>query len=141
MKKLLLLIIMMTFPLSSFSEVTFETYCFTSGGAKPIKFEMRTYFDTFSKWTGGYVKYSNSKSVISIILKDTQNENLSVGRPDQTTRTWLEISNEKISGAYEMMSQGANVYSMTYINAATHKEFGFFLDPNVDLNSDMSCKW
>lgn len=45
--------------------------------------------------------------------------------PLQVTTTPWEMIDGKIDGEYEMISQGAVVYSMTYTNARTGKKTDF----------------
>ncbi|WP_306287211.1 hypothetical protein [Pseudomonas sp. MD195_PC81_125] len=59
------------FPLGAQSAVTTESLCF----------ELRTYYDEASKWSGGFVKYAKSSEPISIVLTDSQNEILDPDAP------------------------------------------------------------
>lgn len=140
MKYALLLFIMYAAS-PAYSEVTSEDYCFSSGGENPVRFELRTYHDQPSNWSGAFVKYEKSKVPISLVFENTSVESLNKDRPVQSTDKWLEVWGNKISGQYEMMSQGATVYSMTYTNNATQKKRYFNLDPNVVPSVEMGCKW
>lgn len=140
MKKIALLIFFMH-ALPAYSQAFFEDFCFNSGGNKPTRFNLRIYNDARSKWSGAFVKYEKSNSPISLVLAYRQIDELDKNRPSQTTETWLEISGNKISGEYEMLSQGTNVYSMTYINNSTHKKYYFNLDPNIAPSAEGGCKW
>lgn len=141
MKKLFLSFVVFLFASDAFAHVTSEIFCFSSGDKKPARFEMRTYFDRDVKWEGAFIKYENSKIPIALVLKNTQEEILNKNRPYQTTKTWLEISNNKISGEYEMISQGANIYSMTYTNFGKKKRFAFGFDTNVVSSLSSGCTW
>jgi hypothetical protein len=139
--KYFLLAAIFLFAPEAFSEVSTEVLCFSSSGKNPIQFELRTYFDSDTKWEGGLVKYSKSKSTISIVLNKTETEITNKDRPYETTKKWLEISNNKISGEYEMMSQGANIYSMQYTNNTNQKKYGFILNTDVEFDVKNGCKW
>lgn len=141
MKKIFILFFLYLFTADAFSKITSEIFCFNSGGKKPIRFEMRTYFDSDSKWEGAFVKYENSKIPLTLSLKNTQIDILNKDRPYQTINTWLEISNNKISGEYEMISQGSNIYSMTYTNVAKKKQFSFGFDSNIVSSLTSGCTW
>jgi hypothetical protein len=41
-------------------EVKVEVSCFSSGGERPIRFELRTYYDDQAKWSGAFVRYEKS---------------------------------------------------------------------------------
>ena len=141
MKKIFILFALYLFTADAFSKITSEIFCFNSGGKKPIRFEMRTYFDSDPKWEGAFVKYENSKNLLTLSLKNTQIYILDKDRPYQTTNIWLEISNNKISGEYEMISQGSNIYSMTYTNVAKKKKFSFVFDANIASSLTSGCTW
>ena len=96
---------MVFLPLTAHSEVTSENYCFDD--AHSIKFELRTFYDHESNWSGGFVKYAKSKTPISIVLTDHQEEILAPDAPTQNTRTWSEIVDGKVTGTYELVTQGA----------------------------------
>jgi hypothetical protein len=136
---LLFLIIFSASP--AYSEVISEDYCFSSGGPAPTRFELRTYHDISSKWSGAFVKYEKSKVPLSLIFQSTKVEGRNEDQPVLSTDEWLEVSGNKISGQYEIMSQGATVYSMTYTNNSTHKKLYFNLDPNVVPSVEIGCKW
>ncbi|CAE6707363.1 hypothetical protein R75461_00922 [Paraburkholderia nemoris] len=140
MKNLLFLFFLLN-TLPAYSQVNFEDYCFSSGGEKPVRFKLRIYDDIHSKWSGAFVKYEKSNKSISLVPEYSQNDELDKNHPFQTTENWLEISGNKISGEYEMISQGANVYSMTYTNNSTHKKFYFNFDPNIAPSERGECNW
>jgi hypothetical protein len=139
--KIIYILFTMLFASSAYSEVTSEDYCFSSGEPNPTRFELRTYHDLSSKWSGAFVRYEKSSIPISLISEYTKIEELNKDEPVQVVEKWLEVSKYKISGQYEMISQGTNVYSMTYTNNATHKKFYFNLDPNVVPSVERGCKW
>jgi hypothetical protein len=140
MKIAIVLMIMFAAP-SAYSQITFEDYCFSSGGVNPVRFELRTYHDRSFNWSGAFVKYEKSKVPISLAFDYTNVEGLDNDQPAQSTDSWLEVWGNKISGQYEMVSQGATVYSMTYTNNATKKKSYFNLDPNVVPAAGVGCKW
>jgi hypothetical protein len=141
MKNVWLLVLLTSCSTSAFSKVSTEIFCFNSGDPKPIRFEMRTYFDSDTKWEGGFIKYEKSKSLISISLKNKQTSTLSKEMPQETTKTWLEVSGNKITGEYEFISQGTNVYSMQYTNSNNKKQYLFDLDTNVPSSPESGCQW
>lgn len=51
------------------------------------------------------------------------------------------MADGKINGEYEMMSQGAIVYSMTYTNARTGKKIDFAWAQDVDASGKTGCRW
>ena len=138
MRKLLPLL-MVFLPLTAHSEVTSENYCFDD--AHSIKFELRTFYDHESNWSGGFVKYAKSKTPISIVLTDHQEEILAPDAPTQNTRTWSEIVDGKVTGTYEWVTQAAMSVSMVYTKKSNGKVYSFLLDPNVDVSLDGGCKW
>ncbi|MFM0267798.1 hypothetical protein [Paraburkholderia sediminicola] len=139
--KNIILLFLLTNTSPAYCQINFEDYCFNSGSENPTRFKLRIYGDKLSKWTGAFVRYEKSNTPISLVLEYSETDEIDEDRPAQTTDTWLEISGNKISGEYEMVSQGANVYSMTYTNKFTHKKYYFNFDPNVAPSAVGECNW
>lgn len=137
--KSLLAIALLVLPLSAHSEVTSETFCFSSGGAKAINFEMRTYYDSAAKFSFGFVKYQHSKHPIPLVLISSADETLDKNVPDQETTTWAEVVSGQVTGEYEMISQGTEVASMVYTSKKKSQETGFLF--NANAITDGGCKW
>ncbi|TPQ37274.1 hypothetical protein C2U69_16985 [Cupriavidus pinatubonensis] len=131
------------FPPLIFCQTNSDVYCFRSASesGKSSDFEIHTYYDQISKWSGGFVRYRNSRQPITVVFRDRLEEELSKDRPYQVTTTWLEIRGKKITGEYEMMSQGAIIYSMTYTNYRNSKKTAFLFDPNVSASIEFGCEW
>jgi hypothetical protein len=123
------------------SDAIADVYCFSSDIKGIQNFEFRTFFDQSTKFSSGFVRYKNSKSMIPLVLTSADEQTLSAGRPDELSSTWLEVNRGKISGKYEMVSQGANIYSMIYTNYGTQKKSSFVLDPNVTPSLEKGCQW
>ncbi len=87
------------------------------------------------------VRYAKSKAAISLLFKHVDQEELAEGRPYQFTTTRWKMADGKINGEYEMMSQGAIVYSKTYTNARTGKKTGFARAQDVDASGKTGCRW
>lgn len=138
-KTLAALLLCIALPASA--EVSTEVLCFRTTGDKPVRFELRTYYDDVAKWQGGVVRYAKSKTAIPLLVKHVDQEELAEGRPYQFTTTWWEMVDGKINGEYEMMSQGAIVYSMTYTNARTGKKTDFAWAQDVDASGKAGCRW
>ncbi|KAG8155002.1 hypothetical protein [Burkholderia catarinensis] len=138
-KSLATLLLCIALPASA--EVSTEVLCFRTDGDKPVRFELRTYYDDVAKWSGGVVRYAQSKTAIPLLFKHEEQEELAEGRPYQFTTTWWEMVDGKINGEYEMMSQGAMVYSMTYTNARTGKKTAFGRALDVDASAKSGCRW
>ncbi|WP_150715001.1 hypothetical protein [Pseudomonas fluorescens] len=136
-----LLVSLCLLPLYAHAEVVSESFCFSGGNQRFINFELRTYFDTVAKWSGAFVKYSKSNIPISLVLKDVRSEEIDSQSPEQTTNTWLEISDGKITGEYEMMTQGGNVLSMRYVKINNGKEFFFENNLSVKSSLESGCSW
>ncbi|MHC8347827.1 hypothetical protein ACYZT7_00245 [Pseudomonas sp. RT4P38] len=62
-------------------------------------------------------------------------------RPSQFTTTWVEVSHGVVSGVYEMVSQGARIYGMTYTNYKTQKKYSFDQDIGMDASPGTGCQW
>ncbi|MGZ2746297.1 hypothetical protein [Burkholderia stagnalis] len=127
--------------LPAFAEVSTEVLCFRTSGDKPVRFELRTYYDDATRWSGGMVRYATSKTAIPLVFKHEDQEILAEGRPYQFTTTWLEMVDGKVNGEYEMMSQGTNVYSMTYTSARTGKKIDFTWASDIDASEKAGCRW
>jgi hypothetical protein len=86
------------FPFAVHSGVTSEFFCFEHSQSSPVKFEFRTFYDEASKWLGGFVKYAKSNVPISVVLTDSQHEEIDPLMPWQSTATWSEVVDEKVTG-------------------------------------------
>ncbi|VVO94743.1 hypothetical protein [Pseudomonas fluorescens] len=140
MKKILLLLCSL-FPLMAHSAVTSESLCFELSETSPVKFELHTYYDEASKWSGGFVKYAKSNEPISIVLTDSENEILDPDAPWQHTRTWSEVVNGKVTGSYELMTQGSQIVSMSYTKQSNGKVYSFGINTSIDSSLESGCKW
>ncbi|WJK09798.1 hypothetical protein [Pseudomonas fluorescens] len=137
--KQLLPLFMAFVPLPAHCVVTSENYCFDD--THSIKFELRTFYDHDSNWLGGFVKYAKSKTPISIVLTDHQEEILAPDEPTQNTSTWSEIVDGKITGTYEWITQAAMSVSMVYTNKSNGRKYSFLLNPNIDASLAVGCNW
>lgn len=140
MKRVLLLLIGLL-PLAAHCEVVSENLCFEVGEGSPVKFELRTYYDTTNKWQGGFVKYASSGVPIPLVLTDSQSEEVSPQRPWQLTRTWSEVLDGKVTGEYEMVSQGGMIVSMSYTKKSNGKEYEFSHKWGIDSSLENGCQW
>lgn len=128
-------------PAVAHCEITEEVYCFDSGGGGAKNFGIHILYNDAAKWSGAFVKYRGAKSAITLVTKNEESKEINPGRPDQTTTTWYEVYGGKITGEYEMMSQGANIYSMTYKNYGTHKQVPFIFNPEALGKNGSDCIW
>lgn len=119
--------------------VNVDFRCLTTGGEKPIRLEWRLFSEPASQWTSAYVKYKDAKQVIPLVLRTNETTQKPAGRPWEFTSVWTEVVNGKISGEYEITSQGANIYGFTYKNLRTGKVVQFFQDN--DASEESECKW
>ncbi|CAI8715018.1 MULTISPECIES: hypothetical protein [Pseudomonas] len=138
--KRLLLLVIGVLPLTAHCEVVSENLCFEMGDGSPVKFELRTYYDTTNKLEGGFVKYASSGVPIPLVLTDSQSEEVSPDRPGELTRTWSEVLEGKVTGTYEMVSQGGMIVSMSYTNKSSGKEYGFFYTA-TEVSLEKGCQW
>ena len=136
-----LLLAMGVLPLTARCEVVSEIYCFGSGESSPVKFELRTYYDETNKWHGGFVKYASSGVAIPLVLTDHQAEEVSPDMPWLATTTWTEVSDGKVSGEYEMVSQGVTVLSMTYTKKSNGRQYDFSHNWSIDFSPEKGCQW
>ena len=138
MKKLIFAFIL-ALPMGARADISSEIMCFESGGDKSINFEIRKYYDSSTKFSFGFVRYQKSKQTIPLVRDKTIDETLDKNMPDQTTSTWIEVYNGKVTGEYEMTSQGASVLSMVYTRKQGNKKIAFLL--NADVITESGCKW
>lgn len=129
------------YTLNASAAVKTEILCFTTAGKKPTRFELRTYYDTKTKWEAGYINYAKSKKKIPVVLKESTSESVNKDSPDQSSASWLEVSGGNVSGLYEMEWQGTIVGSMIYTNFKSGKKFRFVQDPNTETSLDKGCEW
>jgi len=140
MKKIVALMILV-FSVSAHCEVRIEDYCFVSTDGKPVRFELRTYFDDSINWSGAVVRYEKSNKSIPLVLLNNNIDEVEKGRPAEISRKWAEVLNGSIGGEYEMSSQGGNINSMTYKNNKTKKKLDFDFDVNAQRTEGMGCNW
>ena len=141
MRALLISIAFLTLSNSASAKVVTEVFCFSTKAPKLIKFEMRTYYDTDTKWMGGAIKYEKSRNYISILQTGDNSDSAGQNNAASTTRTWAEVVGKKVTGEYEMISQGASVQSMKYTNIETKREFSFIFDATVESSLQSGCEW
>jgi hypothetical protein len=123
---------------------TSETACYVSDEAKPVRFEIHAYHDPVRKWSGGFVKYENSREVIPVVFfSSTSVSDLGEEIREPTTK-WLEIWHGKVSGEYVLKREGAGTgvsgYVATYRNYAKNKVRNFVLDPAAGFE-EAGCNW
>jgi hypothetical protein len=75
------------------------------------------------------------------VLTDTQNEMLGADAPWQSTRSWSEVISGKVSGTYELVTQGTQIVSMTYTKKSNGKVYYFGNNTSVDSSLESGCKW
>ena len=63
------------------------------------------------------------------------------GRPSQFTTIWVEVSEGSLTGEYEMVSQGARIYGMTYTSYKSGKKYSFDQDITMDTSPERGCQW
>jgi len=141
--KKLAMLMLLAFPVFAHSEVETDITCFRSQEGTDIKLEFRLYSDRAAKWSGAAVKYGTSKESIPLVLKSTEQEESSDGRPFQsaTTTTWVEIVGGAITGEYVMVRQGALMYGLVYTNAKSKKHYGFEHHPQIESSPETGCQW
>lgn len=136
-----LLLVVGVLPLAGRCEMVSEIYCFGTGESSPVNFELRTYYDETNKWHGGFVKYASSGVAIPLVLTDSESEEVSPGRPWLATTTWTEVSEGKVTGVYEMVSQGVTVLSMTYTKKSNGRQYDFSHNWSIDFSPEKGCQW
>lgn len=134
-----LAVVLLVLPLVAHSGVTSENFCFSSGGAKSINFQMRTYYDSATKFSFAFVRYEHSKQPIPLVLANSERETLDKDAPDQKTTTWSEVVGGQVTGDYEMITQGTEMVSMIYTSKRKGQQTGFMF--NANAIADDSCKW
>jgi hypothetical protein len=74
------------------------------------------------------------------VLTDAQSEILD---PEawQHTMIWSEVVDGKVTGTYEVVTQGAQIVSMLYTKRSSGKEYSFMINTNIDSSLDAGCKW
>jgi hypothetical protein len=62
-----------------------------------------------------------------------------IGRPWAFTSVWVEVVNGKISGEYEITTQGANIYGFVYKSLRSGKSVSFYQDS--EAHGQSGCEW
>ncbi|WP_157119154.1 hypothetical protein [Azohydromonas lata] len=128
-------------PGAALCNTTLEIYCFTSGEINPIRFEMRYYTDKNLPLNYAFVKYQKSKIWIPLVSLKSTSTLLDHARQEEITSSWLEISNNKPTGLYEMMSQGTTISLMRYTNFSIRKAHNFIHDTGIAFSEEKGCIW
>ena len=61
-------------------------YCFKSDGDKPVRFQMRTYYDDAVGWSGGMVRYAKAKTALPLVVEHVDEEVLAEGARTSSRR-------------------------------------------------------
>lgn len=139
--KQLAVVLLMAFHLApARCEVTVESLCFGTTTPKPIRLELRTYYDTEAKFSFALVKYEKSSTPISLTLNKAQSTIIEKSRPAELNRVWSEVIDGKVAGEYEMNSQGSNVNAFVYRNFQRKEVFSFLMLPSVETTG-AGCQW
>ncbi|MCA8424679.1 hypothetical protein LGN30_15930 [Burkholderia seminalis] len=138
-KALALLTLCIALPASA--EVSTEVPCFRTAGDQPVRVEPRMYHDDVAKWSGGVVRHAKSNTAIPLPFKHRDAEMLAADWSYQYTTTWWGMVDGTIDGEYEMMSQGAMVYSIPYTNARTGRKTDFAWAPDIDASAKSGRRW
>ncbi|MDT6960971.1 hypothetical protein QTN24_05650 [Cupriavidus sp. SZY C1] len=103
--------------------------------------EFRRYHDRTIGWEGGAARYQSAANAMPLILGDRRIDVLDPARPYQVTETWLEVGAGKLIGKYELMSQGAVVYSFAYTQLSNGKTVDFLQAQQYEPQPDARCDW
>ena len=125
---------------SAHCNVVEEGYCLTSEGAKPVRFEFKKYYDAQSGFSFAYVKYEYSKSPLPLVLKRAQRAPHDP-QPDELMETWTEVSEGRVIGEYELVSQGASFSSVAYRSSGALRPYSFVLAASISWTPEAGCKW
>jgi hypothetical protein len=90
---------------------------------------------------GWFVKYAKSNVPISIVLTDSQDEILDPQTPWQHTTIWSEVMSGKVMGTYELVTQGAQIVSMSYTKKSNGKAYSFMINTSIESSLETGCKW
>lgn len=140
MRKVLLMLLGLL-PMTAHCEVVTENLCFELSETSPVKFELRTYTDVSAQWSGGFVKYATSDVPIPLVSTRSESEELNPQGPFQNTDTWAEVSDGKVSGEYEMVSQGGIIVSMIYTKKSNGKKYSFSNNTSINSSLAFGCEW
>ena len=119
--------------------VAVDFRCLSGGSKNSIHLEWRVFTDIPARWETAYVKYRNSPKPIPLVLKSKEEAEIAEGRPWHLTTIWLEVVDGKITGEYEVSSQGARIYGFTYKNYRNSQIVHFSEDHAA--HEDDGCKW
>lgn len=134
-----LLLALLFVPATAAERITTDFRCLTGGQNGTIRLEWRTITDTPTNWMVAYVKYKNAKAPITLAFKSVQSIEMAKDRPSENTTTWQEIVGGKITGEYEIVTQGARVYGFRYTNARNSQVVEFAED--IAAYKDDRCQW
>jgi hypothetical protein len=134
-------LLLVIFSIPAYCEVTQESYCLYPLKGQSSKIELRTYFDSDTKWQGAFIKYEKSKKPIPLVIVGSIEDGAQSSSPPDRTTKWVEVVHGKISGEYEMKSQGGNIGSMTYKNYKSQKTVNFIFDMGAQRTHTLGCDW
>lgn len=136
---LIFLALNLSLPAEAAEPVAVDLRCLSSGGSKPIRLEWKSFAEASSGWRAAYVKYRGSKTVIPLVLRSSEATDMPEGRPWEFTTVWQEVVDGRISGEYQITSQGARIYDFVYTNLRNGKTVAFTQD-DAAWQPD-GCRW
>ncbi|WP_407364179.1 hypothetical protein HKW97_24020 (plasmid) [Pseudomonas luteola] len=119
-------------------ELSVDSRCFSDAKGK-INLEFRAYSDADIGPVGGQVRYRQSRKFIPLVYKQTTTLMEVEDRPWEFQDTWLEVLNGAITGQYDMITQGALIYSFSYTSKRTGKTI--HLSKQTYPDESGKCTW
>lgn len=136
--KSLYLLLALIFPTSAIAG-TNDFRCLVSTNTKSA---IRLQFTFPDKWqinAMGSVRYEKGSRPIRVKLISRDAVEMEEGRPYEVTSQWQEVLPNGKGGLYEMVSQGAIIYSFRYIDPLKKREVEFINDD--ESFNETSCRW
>lgn len=135
----LIFVLFLVLSLPAYAEsIEVDIRCFSSSD-EAIQLEFRTYADEQIGWVGGQIRYKQSQEFIPLVFHKQEIIDQIPDRPWAYRYTWLEIVNGAVNGRYELLAQGANIYSFAYISNASGESFD--ISREIWPDEDGNCTW
>jgi hypothetical protein len=116
-----------------------QVMCFTQTTKHPIQLEFTTYEEMDGGWAAGRVKFKGGERPVGIVFQGSRALADYPDHPSLIRHTWIEVRNERITGRYQLTSQGAVIESFRYKDYVKRRDLVLVRDYESEIEDQ--CAW
>lgn len=116
-----------------------EIRCLTGGERQQIHLEWKLPGSGAGEERLSHVRYAGKSQWLRLTLQTQDSSEMAEGRPWQFDTVWNEHLDGKVTGRYEISTQGARIYGFTYVNARNGRTTEFSED--LAALTEHGCHW